>query len=187
MITIKRIKLSMLLWVLCSIVSFGQSLVAEEFYTINNIQHSALIVINGDNSGRCKVHSSVGYCWYDAYLSNSGSYMTISLSNPSTQGWVPVVFCFLADGTNYIQVQGYRFPVYGSVIPQGKWNEKMRQYGFNNISFPGKTPEASIGKKCVHNISGNHKYSNVKKCDGFANRPSDRVTCINCGCSYEAH
>lgn len=135
----RKLLLIMLLLTSRTLLSYAQTMVAECAYNVNGNQHSALIVLNGDR-GKCKVLSNLGNCWFNASFTEYGSYSTITISNPSVNGWIGGVFYFLSGGENYVVFQNNRFPVYGNVIPRSNWNNKMTQYGFDtsyNVPFNG--------------------------------------------------
>lgn len=173
----KRIIMLMIMTVCLAKVS-AQSLVVELNYNANGRQYAALCVFNG-NAGRCHVFTDIGNCWYNAYYASNGSYSTISLTSPSTYGWIPGV-CYFTQRGNYVVFQGYQFPLYSSVIPNYGWQAKKAQYGFRNgsVSFRGN-------RKCRYPI-GSTRCSDINKCPGFDEGPSMTI-CKHCGHDTDWH
>lgn len=119
-------------------------IVLECSYNVNGLNNSSLCVIHANsNYGKCHVLSNMGSCWFDAYYQNHGDYTTITISNPSEQRWIGGSFYFLSGGSNYVVFQGNKFPVYPNLISRQAWNNKLRQYGFNDV-YTGPCMESVI-------------------------------------------
>lgn len=156
---------------------YGQTSVIELFYNVNGDQYSALCVLNS-GTGKCRVVSDLGSCWYNARYTDYGNYSTITTSNPSIQGWLPCVIYFTSNG-NYMVVQNYRFAVSANLVSRSDWNLKKAQYGFkvDGTSFKSR--------KCTYPI-GASTCSKLHNCSGFQEGKTVS-TCKNCPHSSSWH
>lgn len=168
----------LLMMIVCLIKISAQSLVVEMSYYANGRQYAALCVLNG-KAGRCHVYTDSGHCWYNALYASNGMYSTITLSNPSTYGWISGI-CYFTHRGNYVVFQGYQFPLYSSDIPSNGWQAKKTQYGFSNgsVTFRGN-------RKCNYPI-GSTRCSNIGKCPGF-DEGSSMTVCKHCGHDIDWH